>query len=209
MEFLDKLGKKASEAYKVTADKTGKIAREAKLRMKISDLKSKVNDMYKQIGKTIYERHVRGEGIDIETDLKEECAKIDSLCEEIENNLKECLDLRNKKQCQKCYKEIEKDMNYCPECGTKQEDETKEEKQAKEVEILDRLEKVDFETETNNEEIEEEPTEPEPEIIEEPEKEEEPQQEPEKLTEEEEQKSKDELQNTVEIESDVKKEENN
>ena len=27
MEFFDKLGKKASEAYKVTADKTGKIAK--------------------------------------------------------------------------------------------------------------------------------------------------------------------------------------
>ena len=34
MEFFDKLGKKASEAYKVTADKTGKIAKEAKLKMK-------------------------------------------------------------------------------------------------------------------------------------------------------------------------------
>ena len=28
MEFFDKIGKKASEAYKVTADKTGKIAKE-------------------------------------------------------------------------------------------------------------------------------------------------------------------------------------
>ena len=31
MEFFDKLGKKASEAYKITADKTGKIAKETKL----------------------------------------------------------------------------------------------------------------------------------------------------------------------------------
>ena len=30
MEFFDKLGKKASEAYKITADKTGKIAKETK-----------------------------------------------------------------------------------------------------------------------------------------------------------------------------------
>ena len=42
MEFFDKLGKKASEAYKVTADKTGKIAKEAKLRMKMSELKSQI-----------------------------------------------------------------------------------------------------------------------------------------------------------------------
>ena len=45
MDFFDKLGKKASEAYKVTADKTGKLAKEAKLRMKISELKSQINDM--------------------------------------------------------------------------------------------------------------------------------------------------------------------
>ena len=30
MEFFDKLSKKASEAYKITADKTGKIAKETK-----------------------------------------------------------------------------------------------------------------------------------------------------------------------------------
>ena len=48
MDFFDKLGKKASEAYKVTADKTGKLAKEAKLRMKVNELKSQINDIYKQ-----------------------------------------------------------------------------------------------------------------------------------------------------------------
>ena len=32
MEFFDKLGKKATEAYKITADKTGKLAKETKLK---------------------------------------------------------------------------------------------------------------------------------------------------------------------------------
>ena len=30
MDFFDKLSQKASEAYKITADKTGKIAKEKK-----------------------------------------------------------------------------------------------------------------------------------------------------------------------------------
>ena len=34
MDFFNQLGKKATEAYKVTADKTGKIAKEAKLKLK-------------------------------------------------------------------------------------------------------------------------------------------------------------------------------
>ena len=43
MEFLDMLGKKASEAYKITADKTGKIAKETKMKLRIGELKNQVN----------------------------------------------------------------------------------------------------------------------------------------------------------------------
>ena len=152
MEFFDKIGKKASEAYKVTADKTGKMAKEAKLKMKMAELKSQVNDIYKEIGKKVYEKHIREEDINIKKDLEEECTKIDVLSAEIESYLKECLDLKDKKQCQKCFKEIEKNMNFCPECGAKQEEEP-----AKEVEILDRLENIGIKLdEEKNEEKEEE-----------------------------------------------------
>ena len=37
MEFFDKLGKKATEAYKITADKTGKIAKETKKLVSVED----------------------------------------------------------------------------------------------------------------------------------------------------------------------------
>ena len=43
MEFFDKLTKKASETYKGAAEKTGKLAKEAKLKIKISENKSKIN----------------------------------------------------------------------------------------------------------------------------------------------------------------------
>ena len=45
MEFFDKLSQKASEAYKITADKTGKIAKETKLKLKISELKSQITSL--------------------------------------------------------------------------------------------------------------------------------------------------------------------
>lgn len=121
MDFFDKLGKKASEAYKVTADKTGKIAKETKLKFKISDLKAKINDIYEEIGKKVYEKHVMDEEISISKDLSDECNKIDEMSKEIETLLKECLDLKDKKQCPKCFKEIDKEMRFCPECGAKQE----------------------------------------------------------------------------------------
>ena len=68
MEFFNKLGKKASEAYDVTAKKTGELAKEAKLRLKMNENKSDINDLYKEIGKKVYEKHVREENIDIKTE---------------------------------------------------------------------------------------------------------------------------------------------
>ena len=122
MEFFDKLGKKASEAYKMTADKTGKIAKETKMKFRIGELKSQINDLYEEIGKKVYESHVKKEEISIQNDLEEQCTKIDVLSDEIEGLLKQCLELKDKKQCPKCFKEIEKDAKFCPSCGAKQEE---------------------------------------------------------------------------------------
>lgn len=146
MEFLDKLGKKASEAYKITADKTGKIAKETKIKIKMNELKSEVNELYVEIGKKVYEKHVREENISIKNDLEAECTKIDVLSDEIEELLQECLELKDKKQCQNCYKQIEKQDNYCPNCGQKQDDE-----EPKEVEVLENLKNHEVDEKNKNE----------------------------------------------------------
>lgn len=149
MEFFDKIGKKASEAYKVTADKTGKIARETKLKFKMSELKTKVEDIYREIGKEIYEKHVENEEVPVDS-INEKCNRIDEINDEIEEINKECLELRDKKKCQKCFKEIEKDMKFCPECGAKQEE---KQEPAIEVEIVEEHENE--QSEKMNEEQEE------------------------------------------------------
>lgn len=131
MDFFDKLGKKATEAYKVTADKTGKLAKETKLKFKMGELKSKIEDIYEEIGKKVYEKHVQKEDISA-NDLLEECKKIDDLSNEIEKIRHQCLDLKDKKVCQKCFKEIDKTMKFCPECGAKQETEN-----IQEVEVIE------------------------------------------------------------------------
>ena len=146
MEFFDKLGKKATEAYKITADKTGKIAKETKIKFKIGDLKTQVNGLYEEIGKKVYENHVREEKVDIQNEIEEQCIKIDVLSDEIDSLLKECLQLKDKKQCHKCYKEINKEDKFCPNCGEKQVEEP-----AKEVEILEDLENSQIDDENQNE----------------------------------------------------------
>ncbi len=125
MDFFDKLGKQASKTYKYTAQKTSKLAREAKLKMQMNEHKDEIEDLYLQIGKKLYEHHIKDKGldIDIEAVLEEYCIQIDELCDRIEEERKEILTLKDKKQCPNCFCEIELDYNYCPNCGDEQNEE--------------------------------------------------------------------------------------
>ena len=113
MGFFNEIGKKTSET-------TTKIAREAKLKMKITENKGKIKDMYQEIGRKVYENHVREENIELNEYIKSDCEEIDKLSKETEEARKEILVLNNKKLCKKCFAEIEKDAMFCSKCGEKQ-----------------------------------------------------------------------------------------
>lgn len=120
MEILEKIGDAASKTYKYTAEKTTKIAKETKLKMKISDHKKEIETIYREIGETVYEKFVVDEEID-KQELMQKCEEIDLLAEKIVNCKNEILKLRERRQCKNCYEEIEITANYCPNCGFEQE----------------------------------------------------------------------------------------
>lgn len=134
MDFFDKLGKKASQTYQQTAAKTSKLAKEAKLKMSMNEHKSKIEELYEEIGKKVYEHHINDKDldIDIEAVVEEFCIQIDEICDRIEEERKELLDLKDRKQCPNCFYEIDKDFHYCPNCGDKQQDENIFEEEADE-----------------------------------------------------------------------------
>ena len=135
MGFFNDLSKKTTEA-------TNKITREAKLRVKMAENKNNINEIYKLIGKKVYESHVRKEKIDVE----EDCKKIDELSKEIEDARVELLTLNNKKMCTKCYAEIDKEAKFCPKCGEEQTAEKTVLEKAEET-----LEKTEVSKEKQNE----------------------------------------------------------
>lgn len=146
MDFWDKLTKKASETYKGASEKTNKIARETKLKLKMNENKSKINDLYEEIGKKVYQKHVANqELINVKEDIHEECEKIDALANEIEECEKEIWELKDNKQCPNCKSKISKDDTFCPNCGTKQEDE-----EVLEVEVVEEVTTVNEETNSEN-----------------------------------------------------------
>ena len=120
MEFFEKLGKKATETFNSAAEKTNKIASETKIKLKINDCKSKIKDVYQDIGKIVYQKFVLDGKLDVKEDIEEQLSKIYELTNQIEEYEKQILDLSDMKQCVNCKNKIEKNAKFCPECGTEQ-----------------------------------------------------------------------------------------
>jgi len=123
MDFLNKLGKIANKTYKSASQKTGEIAKEAKIKMKMNENKSKIKDLYEEVGKIVYQKHMQGEEIKVQEDLDTYCSQIDEISKEQEKLQEEILTLRNRRICENCYTEIDLNVKYCPHCGFEQADE--------------------------------------------------------------------------------------
>lgn len=99
MAFFDKLqevaktiGEKTTETVKVVGDMTSEAVEITKQKAKISQEKSAILDLKKQIGEIIWNRYVQNQEMDEEIAarceaIKEHCAQI-SACEEEINNIK-------------------------------------------------------------------------------------------------------------------------
>ena len=126
----------------------------------MSENKSKIEDVYQEIGKLVYEKYLLKEEIKVEQELLDNCSFIDTLANENEEIRMELLKLKDLKQCPNCHTEIELEYEYCPKCGQKQEviqeDETNVENDAKQEnpEYLQELENIkhDSSSDTENDE---------------------------------------------------------
>ena len=145
MDFFNKIGDIANKTYKKTSQKTGEIAKEAKLKMKMNDNKSKINNLYEEIGKIVYQKYLNNEEVKINEDLNTYLNQIDELSKEIETYQEDILKIKNKRICENCYSEINLDAKYCPHCGFEQKEEKVEDikenetsdEGTKEIEIIE------------------------------------------------------------------------
>lgn len=145
MDFFNKIGDIANKTYKKTSQKTGEIAKEAKLKMKMNDNKSKINNLYEEIGKIVYQKYLNNEEVKINEDLNTYLNQIDELSKEIETYQEDILKIKNKRICENCYSEINLDAKYCPHCGFEQKEEKVEDikenetsdEETKEIEIIE------------------------------------------------------------------------
>ena len=129
MDIFDKISDVANKTYEITSNKTCKIAKETKLRFNINECKSKIYDLYEELGKDIYEIYVLNNNDNkdskdeikiIKDEIENYLLTIDTIEDKIEYYNEELLKLKERKKCDNCHKEISIEVNYCPYCGKKQ-----------------------------------------------------------------------------------------
>lgn len=122
MDFFEDLGRKLSKTYNVASEKTEKVARQAKLKINISDMKDKIQEEYAKIGEKIFEKYLDHRDDDVALGFIEEFKAIDKYKEKIKSAEKEILNLKDLKKCAKCGEQFEDKFEYCPKCGAKYEE---------------------------------------------------------------------------------------
>lgn len=143
MDFFSKLGKKASQTYQVTKEKAVNLSEELKLKGKINDLKDKIEDEYKEIGKTVYNEVKDGKDVSKE-EIIEICESISKYKDEIEKLQADILALKNVVKCSNCGVELDLGDPFCYKCGAKQPEVEKVEIKEETEEIVKNAEVIEI-----------------------------------------------------------------
>jgi len=114
--IIEKVKRKLSKAARKTKETSGVVVEIAKLKYKLAEINSDIDDNYIAIGKLVYNS----------TDDEDISEKLNNLSEQITSLLEAKNDMQsrydeliNKKQCPKCSAKMEKDFEFCPKCGYK------------------------------------------------------------------------------------------
>ena len=121
-DFLDGIVKTFSKTTKELGKTTKELGARAeqtietqKIRGKISGEERTIEKLKADLGDIIYKRHAEGEGIDGE--LSVICQEIDQHFLKIREFKDNAANLRGKKICPSCEREVDLSVSFCPYCG--------------------------------------------------------------------------------------------
>ena len=122
-DFLDGIVKTFSKTTKELGKTTKELGARAeqtietqKIRGKISGEERTIEKLKADLGDIIYKRHAEGDGIDGE--LSVICQEIDQHFLKIREFKDSAANLRGKKICPSCEREVDLSVSFCPYCGT-------------------------------------------------------------------------------------------
>lgn len=119
MAFFDNMGKKIGEAAQAAAKKSGELVEVTKLNVNINSEEDKMQKLYNQIGKKVYDKYSETGAAD--ADFVEDCESIKVHDQNVKNLKEKILEVKSMKQCVGCGSELEKNQIFCSKCGTRNE----------------------------------------------------------------------------------------
>ncbi|MEW6547822.1 MAG: zinc ribbon domain-containing protein [Bacillota bacterium] len=120
-DFLDKLGRTLKEGARVVARESEEMARVAKLRLDIARLAGKRDDLWQEIGKTIYSQYE--EGREVPAEVMDLCNRVQEVVEKIRAKeaeiaaLRAQADTKEEAGAQAAGDSAAEKARYCPQCG--------------------------------------------------------------------------------------------
>lgn len=135
-EVFDRIKEQANKAKdgavkitKTVIDKTNNVVSQTKLKYAISETSGKIDDIYKEMGKAVYERYLSDDETCCDK-MREMCEKIDALNEEIDTLNDQLAELKKTVKCTKCGAQNNTGSAYCSKCGEKLYEESDDEQTA-------------------------------------------------------------------------------
>lgn len=120
MDFFDDIYKGLIEAKQYTVEKTGELTAAAKLTFNIQSEKAKLNRVFRDMGKLLFEAHTEGGSADAE--IEANCKLAEVITQKIALLEEQLSKLRQKTDtyCSFCKSELKSSDLFCPMCGQKQ-----------------------------------------------------------------------------------------
>ncbi len=111
-EIVEKIKAAVSSTTKKAVRLSGEAIDFTKLKLKIADVNSRLDEKYAQIGLAVYEGNS-------ESDVDAICDEIKALREELEDYEFKLSEYKNQKVCSACGAICEKEDTFCRGCGEK------------------------------------------------------------------------------------------
>ena len=115
-DFFDELGETLTRTARELGERAEQIYETQKIRNKISGEERIVDKLMADMGNLLYRRYKSGETLDGE--LVTFCEEIDQHFLKIKEYKENAADLKGKKICPSCGKAVDKEVSFCPYCGT-------------------------------------------------------------------------------------------
>lgn len=114
MAFFEKVSETLAAKGRDVADRAKEMAEVNRLNMQISSQKNMAEKIYTEIGKMVFENRENWKDIDVSGQLEQ----LDSIQTQITWLQEEVLRVKGVRRCENCGSEIDKDVAFCPKCGS-------------------------------------------------------------------------------------------